>query len=158
MESILRVTSVKEGDRMSWNYDPFKPWSEKNAADWATDYYIYEEVTKEDGSGGDGYEPPSGGGGSGSGCGVWIALLVLLLIVVGAWKACTAPQHSTTYYTTASSYTTASTYRTTYTTSSTTQYTSRYTYRTSAKVYQNEPDEDDFDGDWEDYDDYEEYD
>ena len=41
---------------MSWSYDPFKPMSEKTPADWATDYFIYEQVMGEDkddfGSGG----------------------------------------------------------------------------------------------------------
>ena len=33
---------------MSWHYDPFKPMSEKTPADWATDYFIYEQVMGED--------------------------------------------------------------------------------------------------------------
>ncbi len=45
---------------MSWHYDPFKPMSEKTPADWATDYMIYEEVTKDwdSGSGDGGFSKP----------------------------------------------------------------------------------------------------
>ena len=77
---------------MSWHYDPFKPMSEKTPADWATDYYIYEQVMGEDeddfGSGG--AKPPKppkepkqpSDDGDTVGCAKAIIFAVVLIVVL----------------------------------------------------------------------------
>ena len=135
---------------MSTGYDPFKPWSEKNAADFATDYYIYEQVTK-DGSGGSGDTPPPTGDGKITGCGTWVVIFILLLLLVAGISSCgdhtTSTHHYTTHY---------------YSTTTTTHFTTSYTTR--AGTTRDDPydtgsyvDADDFAADnWEEFDDYDE--
>ena len=74
---------------MDWFADPMKPLSGKNAAELATEAWLYDEMTggdDEHGSGGGPSKPPSvppSGGGSSSGCfwGVMIGVLVILILL-----------------------------------------------------------------------------
>ena len=164
---------------MSWHYDPFKPMSEKTPADWATDYMIYEDVTRERDSGsGDGRtpkppkEPPSGGGSSGCGGALIVTVLAILTLVLFAMLLDTCGSgttHATTRYvysweTTTTTAATTEDWSPTTSYRYTSRYTTRYRYTMRAGTTRDDPydahgyiDADDFAAEnWEEFDDYDE--